>query len=242
METVNHPRFPLRLAGAGSGVSSRCVPAVRRAASLIGFVLISGALAAGCGYFKPAQPETPEPGSAIIPNYGQPDNTLETIAKAIADKGRSNGQSAYTGAFADTALDGREFHAFFDAQTLNYLAQFGITPPADWTHKDEHDFYARFVTLTSVPQGSDYLFVWTKDPSPGGDDIQSDRATLYREYHAYAILQDNVTLTFARGFATLYLVRASSKWLIVRWEDHQASDANLSAGEECMGQRRLEQP
>jgi hypothetical protein len=198
--------------------------------------------AAGCGYFKPAQPEAPLPGSSIIPNYRQPDSTLETIARAIADKGRSNGQSAYSGAFADTALDGREFHAFFDPATLNRLAGLGITPPADWTHTDETSFYARFVTLSSVPQGSDYLFVWAKDPAPGGDDYQSDTATLYREYHAYAILQNNETLTFARGFAALYLVRESSKWVIVRWEDREASDANLSAGEESMGQRRLEQP
>jgi hypothetical protein len=203
-------------------------------------LILSTCAAAGCGYFKPTQPEAPKPGSAIIPNYRQPDSTLETIARAIAAK--ASGQSAYGGAFADSALDGREFHAFFDLQTLNRLAQSGITPPEDWTHSDELSFFARFVTLSSVPEGSDYLFVWAKDPIPGGDDYQSETATLYREYHAYAILQDNETLTFARGFAALYFVRANSKWVIVRWQDREANDANLAAGEECMGQRRLEQP
>ncbi len=205
--------------------------------ALFSLALVLGALS-GCGYFRPASPEAPRPGTSVVPNYSQPDSTLGTVARAIADKGRSNGQSAYSGAFGDTTVDGREFHAFFDPQTVNHMAQLGITPPPDWDHAHEDNFYSRFVTLSSVPAGATYLFQWSKDVTTE-DDYQSDTATLYREYRAIAILQGGETQIFARGFAALVFVRASSKWVIVRWQDREATDANRDAGELSMGERRL---
>ena len=213
----------------------------RHRAMVLGAAAVLAALtvAPGCDYFKPATPETPQAGTSVVPNYNQPDSTLDTVARAIADKGRSNGQSAYAGAFADTTVDAREFHAFFDTQTLARMAALGITPPLDWDHAHEANFYPRLVTLSSVPAGATYLFQWSKDET-AEDDYQADTATLYREYRAIAILQGGQTQIFARGFAALTLVHASSKWVIVRWQDREAADANRDAGEESLGQRRLE--
>src|SRR5439155_1066918 len=48
------------------------------------------------------------------------------------------------------------------------------------------------------------------------------------------------TQTIAHGFARLYFIKVSSKWVIVRWDDREADNADLAAGEICLGQRRVE--
>ena len=70
-----------------------------------------------CNLFQPARPEPPT-GSAITPDYTDPYNVLNTMTQAIEDKARRNGQTAYIRAFADSGLDGRAFHAFFDPASV----------------------------------------------------------------------------------------------------------------------------
>ena len=215
--------------------------AARRLPAGLGCLLVTAIVACGgCDYFRPAVPETSTLGSGIIPNYRQPDSTLTTLARGIQDKGRTNGLAAYIGGFADSTNDGREFHAFFDPATVNRMQQRGISPPDDWNRgHEEQDFYPRFVTLSTVPAEAEYLVTWIKDPTPGEDDYGSETATLYREYRVYGILGGE-TQHIARGFASLYFVKVSSKWLLVRWDDREATNADLASGELCWGQRRLE--
>jgi len=210
----------------------------RLPAALLAWLITTIVGFAGCGYFRPTAPETSKLGSGIIPNYRQPDSTLATLARGIENKGR--GLSAYIGGFADSTNDGREFHAFFDPATVNRMQQRGISPPDDWNRAhEEQDFYPRFVTLSTVPAEAEYLMTWAKDPTPGEDDYGSDTATLYREYRVYGILNGE-TQNIARGFASLYFINVSSKWLLVRWDDREATNADLASGELCWGQRRLE--
>ena len=194
---------------------------------------------AGCGYFRPANPEKPAVGTSISTNYRNPDSTLETLAHGIADKGASNGLAAYIGGFADSTSSGREFHAFFDAVTVNRLQQIGVVIPADWDRGREEEFYARFVTLSAAPSSADYIFQWIKDETLGEDDYASDPVVLHREYRVFASLGGE-SQYIAHGFATLYLAKLGSQFLLVRWDDREAPGANLAAGEVCFGQRRLE--
>jgi hypothetical protein len=69
------------------------------------------------------------------------------LDRAIEDKGRSNGLSAYTSAFADTSTELRGFHAFFDPATINRMQGLGVSIPADWELTREAQFYSKLVTV-----------------------------------------------------------------------------------------------
>lgn len=201
--------------------------------------LLALGILAGCDLFKPADPEPPS-GSVVIPVYTSPSRVLVTVAQALEDKARSNGQSAYVGSFADSAADGVGFHAFFDPLTVVRMAGQGVVAPDDWDLDDEDPFYSRFVTLGAVPASSQYLVQWAIDPTPGSDDSTADAATLHREYTVFAI-QGTDAVTIARGLVTLTFARVSTnRWAITRWQDREAPGANIGTGEVCFGQRRLE--
>lgn len=193
------------------------------------------AACAGCDYFKPAAPEAPSASAVIIPNYSLPEKTLETLAKGIQDKGRTNGLAAYIGGFADN------FKAVFDAQTVNRMEQQGVVVPEDWNLSREESFYSKFVTLSTVPLNSEYSFRWIRDPTPGEDVNESQIAILHKEYQVFAIRQDAETQYIARGLVTLHFSKVSAdRWAITRWEDREKSEAHPEQGEVSMGQRRLE--
>jgi hypothetical protein len=206
--------------------------------------VVAALLLGGCEWFRPDDPEAPQGGgAAIVPNYAEPDSVLETMARAIENKGRSNGQAAYIGAFADTTADvTRGFHAFFDPQTVNRMEQRGIVIPDDWDHDDEEAFYSRLVTLPSVPANSAFVLQWSEDVSQGEDEIAAETARLYRKYTITAITAEGADLiTVALGLATLDLVKLSTtRWAIVTWQDREWPGANLENGEISFGQRRLE--
>jgi hypothetical protein len=197
------------------------------------------AVLSGCGYFRPADPEPPS-GTTVLANYQEPDSVLATIVRAIADKGRSNGQAAYISGFADTTADPRGYHAFFDPATVQRMEQQGVVVPPDWDHIQEDLFYSRFVRLPSVPANAEFIFRWLPDPTQGEDELGTETATLHREYQGFAITGSDQQ-TIAEGFVTLNFVKFSTtRWAIVRWQDREAVGADISAGEVSMGQRRLE--
>jgi len=208
----------------------QCVGCAAPALALA-LALVAGA---GCDYFKPANPEAPSLTSVIIPNYSQPENTLETLAKGIEDKGRTNGLSAYSGGLAE------RFQAGFDAQTVNRMEQQGVVVPEDWNLGREESFYSKFVTLSTVPLNSEYNFQWVDDQTQGEDVHEAELAILQKEYRAFAILQGGESRYIARGFATLHFIKVSARWVITRWEDREKNDAQIEQGEVSMGQRRLE--
>lgn len=209
-----------------------------------GSFLVLGALwcattALRCNFFQPATPEPPT-GEAITPNYSDPDATLGTMKQAIEDKGRRNGQTVYLRAFADTTVDRRGFHAFFDPVSV---ARANRTPPDDWDVPEEGNFYNKFATLP-VGASSSYLMEWGTEPYPGAPDDEEDpaagTAVLRRHYEVTAALESGDGLLIAHGNADLYFVRLSSdRWAIVRWDDHE-DDPMPNPEALSFGQRRLE--
>jgi len=199
-----------------------------------GAVLVITLAGTGCDYFKPADPEPPSQTAVIIPNYRTPGTLLETMAKGIQDKGRTNGLAAYSGGLAET------FQATFDAQTISRMEQQTVEIPEEWDLTREEAFYSKFVTL-SIALSSEYSFRWLVDQTQGEDVIEAESAILHKEYQAFAIAQSGESQYIARGFVTLHFIRISAdRWAITRWEDRELNGANIEQGEVSMGQRRLE--
>jgi hypothetical protein len=187
--------------------------------------------AAGCDYFRPADPEPPG-GAAIPADYSDPDATLRTMALAIGDKARTNGASAYAGAFADGFQ-----HQFWPDDVQSWESSSGRPAPV-WNLQLERNFYTLFVGL----RGDNYLLEWLPDetrPDPPEDLAQ---ATIHRHYLITTETEDNVPTGFlAIGYADLTFVKsAQGEWLITRWEDRLDPGADPNEPEQVtLGLRRL---
>ena len=188
----------------------------------------------GCNLFEPAQPEHPN-AEAIIPDYSDPDRTLDMIAQAVRDKARTNGSSIYIGAFADsTSPTTPAYHHFFWHTDVEDT---GITPPADWSDSHELNFYSKFINL----RGDEYQFIWEPDDESGLDDLGVRTAKLYRRYRVVTETEEGIgTGTIALGFADLTLVKgADESWRITIWRDRVDQTADVGAEEVTLGRRRL---
>lgn len=199
---------------------------------LLAWLSTTGAFGA-CEFFKPADPEPPR-GSAIIPDYSSPTKALETVARGVADKNASNGQSVYILAFGDSATDGRAFHAFFDL--ADFLSHPSRDRNIDWTRDLERDFYGRLVQVYSSP----YEMTWAPY-EPAGNESGTDRdSLLHRKYNVMRVVGSN-KVPIATGAADLYFVKSattSSRWVIARWQDYHTADAD--SARITLGSRRLD--
>lgn len=188
-------------------------------------VLLLALLGAGCDSFRPADPEPPPVGTGFVPDYSQPDSTLATIAKAIADKGVTIGSVAYAGAFAESLGAGAiaGFHHLFWPEDVASFQGAGGTPPSDWGYALEQTFHSRFIRL----RPDSYRLEWVPDP-PNPDDVSADEATIHRHYRVTThSFQGTQTSVLAVGFADLRLIRFSDgAWRIVRWDDRRDSAAD----------------
>lgn len=205
-----------------------------------GFALVSALAMAGCDYFRPADPEAPSDQTAFLPNYSDPDSTLQTIALAIGDKGVTIGGVAYATAFAESvsASSTIAYHHFFWPEDVAVWQSItGRPPPGDWGFALEQTFYTRFVRL----RPDEYRMTWVPDP-PNPDDRGANEATLHRRYlvttHA---INGNQTSVQAVGFADLRLERfPDGNWRITRWNDRRDPDADPNDPEQVtLGRRRL---
>jgi len=188
----------------------------------------------GCNLFEPAQPEPPT-GQAIIPDYSDPDRTLDMIAQAVRDKAGTNGSSVYMGAFADSTSPATPaYHHFFWPTDV---IDTGITPPADWTRVHEETFYSKLVNL----RGDQYQLIWEPDPASGSDDIGARTAVIHRHYRLISETDDGTpTGTMAFGFADLTLVKGTdANWRITLWSDRVDPTADVGLEEVSLGRRRL---
>lgn len=193
----------------------------------------------GCDLFRPAEPEPPAAGTGFVPDYSQPDSSLATIARALADKGLTIGSVAYAGAFAESVTAGAVagFHHLFWPEDAASFSQAGGTVPSDWGFSLEQTFYSRFVRL----RPDAYRMAWMVDP-PNPDDIGADVATIHRHYLVTSHSSDGTqTSVLAIGYADLRLLRFSDgAWRIVRWDDRRDPGADPSDPEQItLGRRRL---
>jgi hypothetical protein len=206
--------------------------------SLLALLVVAALGMGACDYFRPAEPEPPSTGSSFVPDYGSPDSTLSTIAKAIADKGRTIGATAYAGAFAES-LSGSVagYHQLFWPQDVADWSQAsGRLPPPDWGFSLELTFYTRFFLRPDA-----YRMEWTPDRL-NPDNFGANAATIHRHYavKTYGPEGDSTSVQ-AIGFADLTVVRFSDgNWRIVRWEDRRDSNADPNDTDQItLGKRRL---
>jgi len=199
---------------------------------LLGFLALG---ISACDYFRPAEPEPPSTSTSFLPDYSSPDSTLATIAKALADKGRTIGATAYAGALAESlsgSLPG--YHQLFWPQDV---ADWNRIPPGDWNFTLEQTFYTRFIRV--LPNA--YYMEWAPDPQHP-DNIGANAATMSQHYLVTAHAEDGTLTSYiAIGFADLTLLRfPDGNWRIVRWEDRRDPDANPTDTDQVtLGMRRL---
>jgi len=191
----------------------------------------------GCNYFRPSQPEVPTGGADIVADYSSPDKTLETMQLSIQDKSGTNGQSAYTGAFASEVLDGEGFTATFDPITV---ARFPQGTSTTWDLSREEIFYSNLSRLLPT---STFVFSWGEFRGAPEDQPDATPAIFYRSYQIRATPDDGATyVPVARGNAELRMKRFGSSWKIVLWIDSEDPLANFDLGELSFGQLRLAGP
>jgi hypothetical protein len=195
----------------------------------------------GCDYFKPAQPEAPSNLHTFIPNYTDPDSTLSTIAKSIADKGITIGGSAYADAFANPATTGSlgGYHQIFDhGDVVSWEQASGRSAPADWGFDLEQSFYNRFVRL----RPDRFVCTWALDPpNPDSGGTNLSQIKISRHYLIVSQASDGQQTSFlAIGFADLYMLRfPDGAWRILLWKDRRDPDAN-SADKVTLGFQRMD--
>jgi hypothetical protein len=213
---------------------------IRRSSTVL-FLLVALAMTglAACDWFRPAQPEAPSGEIAFIPDYSQPESTLVTIARAIADKGVTIGASAYAGAFAEsvTSASPAAYHQFFSDQDIaNWLINHSAVP--DWGFREEQTFYNRFVRLYPADA---YRMEWAKDTL--NPDVESE-GVFNRHYliTGHNPTTGNQTRFLAIGYCTLKMLQfTDGNWRIVRWDDKVDPNANPDDQEQVsLGKRRLD--
>jgi hypothetical protein len=183
-------------------------------------LLLGAALATlpGCGLFKPTEPEPPS-GGVVQANYTDPEATLETLRRAIEDKGATTGLTAYLDGIASPTRDGLNFTAIHLATVVQAL-QGVVTIPDPWTHALEGSFYSRLIGIETAA----YVMRWDPDTrfSDAEDQIGAEDAVLNRIYTIQTEAQ-----TIARGYAKIsFRQTAPGRWVVVTWEER-----NVEAGE-----------
>lgn len=174
--------------------------------------LLLAAGLAGCGLFKPTEPEPPS-GGVVLADYSDPEATLETLRLAVEDKGRTTGQTAYLDGLADPDRDGGlDFTAVHLPSVVQQLQSSGVTIPNPWTHALESTFYRKLIGL----DGAAYAMRWEVDrrfeaeDRTGADDAVRNRI--------YEIQSESGVI--ARGYAKLTFQRtAPDRWVISIWEE-----------------------
>ena len=219
------------------GTVNRRVSRRFRAGLALGLLAV---LIAGCDLFKPATPEVGGGGCTLHPSYTSPEDCLRYMQIGIELKDDC-GKEAYLGALADTATDGRGFHAFFDLAVWNAYA---ATRPADWDLSLEGEFVSRFSQSYPYP----YRMRWLEDPDyPISNEDNGETTRIrHRRYEVWALRQSTAdSLLIAVGYAKLTFVNISaSRWALTLWEDRVDPNVGFPPtqypDQQCFGHRRLD--
>jgi hypothetical protein len=192
--------------------------------------------AVGCGSDRTAP--TPKP-KVVVVDYSAPTHILETLAKGIEDKGGSNGQDAYLGAFAESSAansgDGRAYHAFFDPRDL-------LEHPInqDWNKDLERQVYLFLTLRYTIP----FEMTWEPYEPAGNETGGPSDSLLHRKYTIAALVGTGSSVTripIAVGAADLLFVRSAhqpGRWVIAQWQDWHTVGAD--SAQVSLGRIRLE--
>jgi len=180
--------------------------------------------AGGCGLFDTAQPELPDAGIVIPPDFTLPDSLLATIERAVERKSSSN-----YGLCLTDSLGNQEpgFYATFDPADLSEWTNLGNPDPGTWTRREETRFFPSFLAFNPNADYEMYL----SPVSPDNFDVDGDTKIYYRRYRVYAA---GIPIAAGVGVLTMDRVGLSGEWKLRFWEDRRDT-----AGVLTMGRRRL---
>ncbi|NOT32550.1 MAG: hypothetical protein HOP12_00080 [Candidatus Eisenbacteria bacterium] len=208
-------------------------------------LLVALPLATGCDFFEPDEPPLPPSGAVpIVPDFTDPDRTLETVRLAVEAKALRGGPTAYALAFAESTITTTpEFHQFFSLTDANQWVLEGRSVPSDWQASDERDFFANGARSLISLRPENYVMTWT--PEDGNPREEGNGFFVYHQrYRIVAVDQaGNVAYLVAKGFADLTITQlANSDWKITRWSDRVDPEPELdpTLTPVTLGRRRLE--
>jgi hypothetical protein len=170
------------------------------------------AIATGCTE-KPTRPAA-SPGPFIHTTFVAPESTLATLALAV----HARNTLVYGLCFADTAVEGRDFHATFDPADLTAFEQSGGVVPLDWHRTSELSFFPQFV---AYDLNTRYDVEFRLDAGPGNivDVGGATQKKIYNEhYRVWAgvppVCAGAADLTFER-------VGAAGEYRLTLWADRR---------------------
>ncbi len=174
---------------------------------LVAIVAIVALPAAGCGLFRPAEPEKGTRVVIPVPDYSHPDSCLRYMAIGIGLK--DAGQSLYLGALSDG------FQAYVDLTVWTALND--ATRPQVTDLATEQQFVNGFIRL----KPDNYVMTWEQDINQPHDDgsVDAPPMILHRRYTVRDIRARD-TLLIAVGYADLTFQKtSSSRWAMTKWQD-----------------------
>lgn len=160
-------------------------------------------------------PEAPTYGDPPATNFTRPESTLATLARAVHDRSITN----YGQCFADTLLEGREFHAVHDQADVLFWQNAGhpITI-VDWRRNDELTLFPQFVA--NYP---DFFYdtYFTIDDSRGGVvDIGGPTQKQVWNMH-YRVWAGTTPVAAGSAGLTFERVGLATEYKITYWEDRR---------------------
>ena len=186
---------------------------MKRTAALPILIALSLAVS-GCGLFstRPANPPGQGPGG-VPPNFTSPESTLATFARAVHFRDVTN----FGLALADTAGDGREFHAAFDpADIIEWTSSGHPTYPADWRRSDELTLFPQFVA--NYPDAL-YDVFFTVDTDRGGIVDIGPNAKIYNLH--YRVWAGNQAVAAGTAGIQIERVGLAGDFKMTYWDDHR---------------------
>lgn len=174
-------------------------------------------------------------------SYATPEETLESIATALAN--RSSAAAGYLGAFADSTGPGTPaYHHDFDpADVAAFESGCGCQAPGDWGFSQESAFLTPFLNVRPADR---YTAVFeTLDEYPDPPPLATE-ALLARRYRVIATDANEEASVIAIGFAEVRFKKvAGDRWLITRWVDHLDPGIGpnpVDPNQVTLGRRRLD--
>jgi len=206
------------------------------AALRLRLALLAGLVAAaGCGYFRPTEPEIPT-SPPLRSNYSHPDSSLESMNIGLGDKS-TQGSGVYMTALAEsisTSTPG--FHQLFWPEDI---VDWSGVVPSDWNWSFELRLYSYLIDLRPLDT---YRLIWADGQTTDDIDFVVGVAQIQRRYRVVTYNTDGDSTIIAIGFADLTFYRdAQSRWVITRWADR--SDPEADPGDQdqvTLGRRRLQ--
>ena len=169
------------------------------------------ALATGCTQKLDRATNPPGP---VVDDFTTPAGTLSALVRAVHERNTIS----YGLCLADTATEGRDFHATCDPADSTAFEQAGGVSPGYWNKETELTFFAQFVTY--LPNAR-YDVHFRLDTGPGNivDVGGATAKKIYNEH--YRVWSGASPVCAGAAHLTFERVGASGEYRITFWEDRR---------------------